>query len=75
MIIQIAPEEGDEGGRPCRILEVSERTIYCDITYMVSRGVPIDGEAGFGYILRHRSEPGKGSRNCAVVISVPGHSG
>ena len=34
------------------ILEVSERTIYRDISDMVSRGVPIDGEAGVGYILR-----------------------
>jgi predicted DNA-binding transcriptional regulator YafY len=33
-------------------LEVSERTIYRDIADMVSRGVPIDGEAGVGYILR-----------------------
>jgi predicted DNA-binding transcriptional regulator YafY len=31
---------------------VSERTIYRDISDMVSRGVPIDGEAGVGYILR-----------------------
>jgi predicted DNA-binding transcriptional regulator YafY len=34
------------------ILEVSERTIYRDIADMVARGVPIDGEAGVGYILR-----------------------
>lgn len=33
-------------------LEVSERTIYRDISDMVSRGVPIDGEAGVGYVLR-----------------------
>ena len=33
-------------------LEVSERTIYRDIRDMVARGVPIDGEAGVGYILR-----------------------
>ena len=33
-------------------LEVSERTIYRDIADMVSRGVPIDGAAGVGYILR-----------------------
>ena len=33
-------------------LGVSERTIYRDIADMVSRGVPIDGEAGVGYILR-----------------------
>jgi predicted DNA-binding transcriptional regulator YafY len=33
-------------------LEVSERTIYRDIGSLVSSGVPIDGEAGVGYILR-----------------------
>ncbi|OKO76615.1 YafY family protein [Bradyrhizobium sp. AS23.2] len=33
-------------------LEVSERTIYRDISDMVARGVPIDGAAGIGYILR-----------------------
>ncbi|MDF1793300.1 MAG: YafY family protein [Thalassobaculaceae bacterium] len=34
------------------LLEVSERTIYRDIGDMVARGVPIDGAAGVGYILR-----------------------
>ena len=34
------------------LLEVSERTIYRDISDMVSKGVPIEGEAGVGYILR-----------------------
>ena len=33
-------------------LEVSERTVYRDISDMVARGVPIDGAAGVGYILR-----------------------
>jgi predicted DNA-binding transcriptional regulator YafY len=33
-------------------LEVSERTIYRDISDMVATGVPINGEAGVGYILR-----------------------
>jgi predicted DNA-binding transcriptional regulator YafY len=35
-----------------RELEVSERTIYRDVADLVSSGVPIDGEAGVGYILR-----------------------
>ncbi len=35
-----------------RELEVSERTVYRDIRDLVSSGVPIDGEAGVGYILR-----------------------
>lgn len=34
------------------ILEVSERTIYRDIADLQSTGVPIDGEAGVGYLLR-----------------------
>jgi predicted DNA-binding transcriptional regulator YafY len=35
-----------------RELEVSERTIYRDIADLMASGVPIDGEAGVGYILR-----------------------
>ncbi|MGH6961156.1 MAG: helix-turn-helix transcriptional regulator [Dongiaceae bacterium] len=38
--------------RLARELEVSERTIYRDIADLVASGVPIDGEAGVGYILR-----------------------
>ena len=33
-------------------LEVSERTIYRDIADLVGSGVPIDGEAGVGYLMR-----------------------
>jgi len=33
-------------------LEVTERTIYRDVADLMSSGVPIDGEAGVGYILR-----------------------
>ncbi len=32
-------------------LEVSERTIYRDIATLQSTGVPIDGEAGVGYLM------------------------
>ena len=32
-------------------LEVSERTIYRDIADLQSTGVPIDGEAGVGYVM------------------------
>ena len=32
-------------------LEVSERTIYRDIRDLMASGVPIEGEAGVGYIL------------------------
>lgn len=33
-------------------LEVSERTIYRDIADLQTNGVPIDGEAGVGYVMR-----------------------
>ncbi|MEM1235579.1 MAG: YafY family protein [Pseudomonadota bacterium] len=33
-------------------LEVSVRTIYRDIADLQSTGVPIDGEAGYGYVLQ-----------------------
>jgi predicted DNA-binding transcriptional regulator YafY len=32
--------------------EVSERTIYRDIADLMASGVPIDGEAGVGYLMR-----------------------
>jgi predicted DNA-binding transcriptional regulator YafY len=32
-------------------LEVSERTIYRDLSELASQGAPIQGEAGVGYIL------------------------
>ena len=38
--------------RLARRLEVSERTIYRDIADLQSSGVPIDGEAGVGYLMR-----------------------
>jgi len=33
-------------------LEVSDRTIYRDIADLMASGVPVDGEAGVGYLLR-----------------------
>ena len=33
-------------------LEVSERTIYRDLSDLMASGVPVEGEAGVGYILR-----------------------
>ena len=33
-------------------LEVSERTIYRDVQDLIGSGVPIEGEAGVGYVLR-----------------------
>ncbi len=35
-----------------RELEVSERTIYRDLSTLASQGAPIQGEAGIGYVLR-----------------------
>ncbi|GAB3483490.1 helix-turn-helix transcriptional regulator [Marinomonas epiphytica] len=34
-------------------LDVSERTIYRDVQDLMLSGVPIEGEAGVGYVLRH----------------------
>jgi len=33
-------------------LEVTQRTIYRDIAHLIGSGVPIDGEAGVGYLMR-----------------------
>ncbi|QPH55557.1 helix-turn-helix transcriptional regulator [Pontivivens ytuae] len=33
-------------------LEVSERTVYRDVADLIGSGVPIEGEAGVGYIMR-----------------------
>lgn len=33
-------------------LEISERTVYRDMRDLMASGVPIDGEAGVGYVLR-----------------------
>lgn len=33
-------------------LEVTTRTIYRDVAHLIGSGVPIDGEAGVGYIMR-----------------------
>ncbi len=38
--------------RPAERLEVSDRTIYRDIADLQSTGVPIEGAAGVGYVLR-----------------------
>jgi predicted DNA-binding transcriptional regulator YafY len=38
-------------------LDVSQRTIYRDIADLQSTGVPIDGEAGVGYLMRKRFDP------------------
>jgi predicted DNA-binding transcriptional regulator YafY len=35
-------------------LEVSVRTIYRDIADLSASGVPLEGEAGIGYVLRHK---------------------
>lgn len=34
------------------MLEISERTVYRDIRDLMASGVPIEGEAGVGYVLR-----------------------
>ena len=37
-------------------LEVSERTIYRDIQALELSGIPVEGEAGIGYRIRHNFE-------------------
>lgn len=38
-------------------LEVAERTVYRDVAALLASGVPIEGEAGVGYRLRHFELP------------------
>ena len=38
-------------GEIARELEVSQRTVYRDVADLIAQRVPIQGEAGFGYIL------------------------
>lgn len=40
------------GAALARELQVSERTIYRDMQALVLAGVPVEGEAGVGYVLR-----------------------
>lgn len=52
-IIQILRRKGLMRARDlAALLEVSERTVYRDIRDLAASGVPIEGEAGIGYILR-----------------------
>ena len=37
-------------------LEVSERTVYRDIAALIASGVPVEGEAGVGYMMRGELE-------------------
>lgn len=39
-------------GKLAEALEVSERTIYRDIADLIGSGVPVEGEAGLGYVMR-----------------------
>lgn len=52
-IIQILRRKGLARAQDlAALLEVSQRTVYRDIRDLVAGGVPIEGEAGIGYILR-----------------------
>jgi predicted DNA-binding transcriptional regulator YafY len=53
-------------------LEVSERTIYRDIADLQSNGVPIDGEAGVGYLMRQAIAVHRRRRVDAGTDSAPG---
>ncbi|ODN70473.1 helix-turn-helix transcriptional regulator [Methylobrevis pamukkalensis] len=52
-IIQLMRRKGTVRARDlAEILEVSERTIYRDIQDLAASGVPIEGEAGVGYVMK-----------------------
>lgn len=53
-------------------MEVSERTIYRDIAHLQGSGVPIDGEAGLGYMMRdgYNLPPLMFSEEEIIAISV-----
>jgi predicted DNA-binding transcriptional regulator YafY len=52
-IIQILRQKKNTtASKIAKELEVSVRTIYRDIADLICTGVPIEGEAGVGYILR-----------------------
>mgnify|MGYP001810241011 CR=1 FL=1 len=55
-----------------RRLEVSERTVYRDMRDLMASGVPIDGEAGVGYVLRpgHDLPPVMFERDELEALSV-----
>jgi biotin operon repressor len=62
-----------------RELQVSERTIYRDLSELAGQGAPVQGEAGVGYILRpglflppaHAHERRNGSRPARVTLCRP----
>jgi predicted DNA-binding transcriptional regulator YafY len=47
-------------------LEVSERTIYRDLSELASQGAPIQGEAGVGY----RTRPRRSFWACAMSTNA-----
>ena len=53
-------------------LEVSERTIYRDIAHLQASGVPIEGEAGLGYLMREGFDlpPLMFTRDEAIALGV-----
>ncbi|MFX9142793.1 HTH domain-containing protein, partial [Acinetobacter baumannii] len=34
------------------LMQVSQRTVYRDVQALITSGIPIEGEAGVGYLLR-----------------------
>ncbi len=52
LILAVERRGGATAGELAGELGVSERTIYRDIQDLMSSGVPIEGEAGVGYVLK-----------------------
>ncbi len=52
LIDRLRPGELTTARALAEAMEVSERTIYRDIAHLQGSGVPIEGEAGLGYMMR-----------------------
>ncbi|MEJ6393598.1 YafY family protein [Gymnodinialimonas sp. 2305UL16-5] len=52
LIDRLRPGKLTTARKLAEAMEVSERTIYRDIAHLQASGVPIEGEAGLGYMMR-----------------------
>ena len=56
-IVQMLRRRVTTADRLAEALEISRRTVYRDISDLMSSGVPIEGAPGVGYTLRHYDLP------------------